>query len=448
MDKPDHLANVRKQYEDYPYPERNPLDETRRLRAQYLDCLDRINHYCHSGKKDFTSGARILIAGGGTGDSTIFLAEQLRGLNSEIVYLDFSSASMEIARQRAEIRGLENIIWICDSLLNIPALNLGKFDHISCSGVLHHLDDPDEGLHALESVLDDNGAMTLMVYGTYGRTAVYQVQELMHLINPDESDMYAKIHNCRTVLKSLPPKHWYQLTRHREKDLPDIELYDVFLHSQDRSYTIAQLYDFIESAGMQLVQLFDQAEKAGNTLYDPASYIIDEKLLALVRSYDHRKQQAIAELLNGQIWKHSFYAARILSQPPVPGMLDYIPSLPLLMARGSYDHLYHLVSTAGDYVTVTTQPARTSLRFRKTSNMESFFKYLDGEKTLKQIYDLIIHTGLSTGSKDNYGSLGREFEEMYAIMFSHNQLYLRHVTVPSYKTADEMQARMKSGGSR
>jgi len=77
-----------------------------------FDGIDRINHLCHSGRKDFTTGSRILIAGGGTGDATIFLAEQLRDTSSEIVYLDFSQASMDVARKRADIRGLNNITWI------------------------------------------------------------------------------------------------------------------------------------------------------------------------------------------------------------------------------------------------------------------------------------------------------------------------------------------------
>ena len=65
MDKLDHLPKVREQYEELPYPVRNPLDEIKCLRTVYYDCLDRINHYGYSGKKDFSLGTRVLVAGGG-----------------------------------------------------------------------------------------------------------------------------------------------------------------------------------------------------------------------------------------------------------------------------------------------------------------------------------------------------------------------------------------------
>jgi 2-polyprenyl-3-methyl-5-hydroxy-6-metoxy-1,4-benzoquinol methylase len=64
-----------------------------------------------------------------------------------------SSASLAIAKKRAEIRGLTNIAWIHDSLLNLGRLGLGKFDYINCVGVLHHLENPDDGLRALLEVL-------------------------------------------------------------------------------------------------------------------------------------------------------------------------------------------------------------------------------------------------------------------------------------------------------
>ncbi len=52
-----------------------------------------------------------------------------------------------------------------------------RFDLIVCTGVLHHLADPDAGLRALRSVLKPDGAMYLMVYAPYGRTGVYMLQD-------------------------------------------------------------------------------------------------------------------------------------------------------------------------------------------------------------------------------------------------------------------------------
>jgi ubiquinone/menaquinone biosynthesis C-methylase UbiE len=90
--------------------------------------LGKINHYCYRGRRDFRKGFRVLIAGGGTGDALIYLAEQLRETDARLVYLDISEASMAIAKKRAEIRNLDRIEWVSGSILDLPRLGLGPFD--------------------------------------------------------------------------------------------------------------------------------------------------------------------------------------------------------------------------------------------------------------------------------------------------------------------------------
>src|SRR5262245_18572764 len=181
-------ATVRSQYEHLPYPHRDPENERRELRRTWLDDLPMIAHYGYGGAQPFQQGFRVLVAGGGTGDGTIFLAEQVRNTDAEVVHLDLSSARRTLAQKRAEIRGLKNIRWMHESLLDLPRLGLRTFDYINCVGVLHHLDDPDAGLKALLGVLKDDGVLGLMVYALYGRTGVYQMQSLMRLVNESEPD--------------------------------------------------------------------------------------------------------------------------------------------------------------------------------------------------------------------------------------------------------------------
>ena len=119
-----YLPDVRSQYEALPYPARNPQDDHQRLVRTWLEDLPMVNHYGFAGKQSFGHRFRALVAGGGTGDATIFLAEQLRHTDAQIVHLDMSQAAMTIARERARIRGLANIRWVHDSLLNLPALGL------------------------------------------------------------------------------------------------------------------------------------------------------------------------------------------------------------------------------------------------------------------------------------------------------------------------------------
>ena len=61
------------------------------------------------GEQNYSGQFRVLCAGAGTGDGLLSLAEQLRNTTAQLVYLDFSRASMRIAQHRAELRGLSNI---------------------------------------------------------------------------------------------------------------------------------------------------------------------------------------------------------------------------------------------------------------------------------------------------------------------------------------------------
>ena len=150
---------VTRQYQEFPYPARNPRDEEHRLIGTWLDDIGLIDHHCFRGERRFENGFRILVAGGGTGDGTIFLAEQLKGTNARIVHLDVSKASIAIARERAQVRGLSGIEWIAGSLTDLAGLRLGGFDYINCVGVLHHLESPEAGLDALLSALAPDGAL-------------------------------------------------------------------------------------------------------------------------------------------------------------------------------------------------------------------------------------------------------------------------------------------------
>ena len=188
-DKP-YLDAVKQQYEDFPYPPRNPADEAHRLYHANSGNLLQINHHCFGGKRDFRKDFRCLVAGGGTGDTVIYLAEQLRHCQAELVYLDMSAASRKVAEERARVRGLGNITWVTASIMELPGLGLGKFDYIECCGVLHHLASTEAGLQALTEVLREDGAIFLMLYGKYGRQAVYDMQALLQ-------DLPARRHDRR-----------------------------------------------------------------------------------------------------------------------------------------------------------------------------------------------------------------------------------------------------------
>ncbi|MDX2050183.1 MAG: class I SAM-dependent methyltransferase [Rickettsiaceae bacterium] len=315
------IKAVVEHYLDYPYPMRNPEDEKFRMLEIGGEHLDELNHWLYRGKEKFDNKFRVLVAGGGTGDASTYLGEQLKDKNAEIIYLDFSAKSMEIAKKRAEIRGLKNIRFINDSIFNIPKLKLGKFDYINCSGVLHHLSSPSEGLLILKNSLKPDGGMGLMVYAKYGRTAIYQMQELMRMINEGVTSRAEEVDNAKKILASLPTTSWYSRSQDLISDVQnygDIGIYDLFLHKQDRCYSIPELYDFVEEAGLHFVEFSEVVPRINIKL---EGYIKDPILFEKIVNFPLKKKRAIAEIMAGNIIKHTFYVSNV--KDSVASNLDF-----------------------------------------------------------------------------------------------------------------------------
>lgn len=305
MQHDDDLPAVRVQYEELPYPMRRSGDEASRLIHTYCGNLFVINHFCFGGKKDFRSGFRCLVAGGGTGDAAIYLAEQLRHFDAEVVYLDFSTASREVAEARARVRGLTNITWVTASIMALPELGLGQFDFINCVGVLHHLESAEAGLAALAQVLKPDGGIYLMLYGKYGRRPVYDMQALMREFLPPGATIREKISEARKLLGMLPPGNSFQRDRGTWQDeiSTDPGLYDLLLHSQDRCFTIREIHDLAESAGFEFLGFGGPHAR----LYDPIHLLNDQDLIDHVASLDVKTRQSVGELMNGNIIRHDFF---------------------------------------------------------------------------------------------------------------------------------------------
>lgn len=428
MPQPDnHLPQVRQQYEALPYPPCDPEDDHRRLATTWLEDLAMINHYGFAGRQSFRQGFRALMAGGGTGDATIFLAEQLRHTDARVVHLDLSAASIAIAQRRAQIRGLDNITWIHDSLLNLPQLGLAPFDYVGCSGVLHHLQDPDQGLRALLAVLAPGGALGLMVYGAAGRTGVYQMQALMQLVNGDEQDIARKIASTRDILGSLPPSNWFKRGEdlYHDHKAGDAGLYDLLLHTQDRAYSVEQLYAWLaDGHGLHLA--FSDVQR-GRAPYLPhmALGAKPPAMATQLQQLPLRRQHAMAELMLGNITMHTFYATRQAGCAAPYGDPEYVPfffhepmtgeSIARVFAasRGQPFMLRHQHSG----VALTVHPGRYG---------PQILRLIDGQRSFGAIFDQFRADWQGKAAAPDNATLFADFQPVYEVLNALERLLLRH----------------------
>jgi len=420
------LPEVRALYEALPYPPRDPEDERKRLVTTWVDDLPMISHYGFGGRARFDASFRALVAGGGTGDATIYLAEQLRSTGAQVVHLDFSGASTAIARRRAEIRGLENIRFVEASLLELPALGLGRFDYVNCVGVLHHLADPNAGLEALLAALGAEGAMGLMVYGTVGRAGVYQMRSLLALVNEGEADPKAHLDQAKQVLSGVPPSNWFK----RGEDLysdhrtSDAGLADLLLHPQDRSYTVRELHEWLVDRHGLAITLTDV--QRGRSAYIPRliAGAHPPRIIGRIAAMPELCQQEIAELWGGSIQTHSLFATRRPSVAPY-GDPDFVPFLFHEPVTGP-ELAKIFARSRGQPFVLDHQWSGVSVRLTPGPHVPAILERIDGKRTFGEIFAQVRGLPAFRAAPADDGALFAEFREAYEVLNAIDRLLLRH----------------------
>jgi SAM-dependent methyltransferase len=382
-----------------------------------------VNHHCFRGERSFDDGFRVLVAGGGTGDGTVFLGEQLRGRRAEVVHLDISRAAMDIARERVRLRGLDNVRFVEASLLDAPRLGLGIFDYINCCGVLHHLPNPPAGLDALLQVLAPHGALGMLLYAQYGRTGVYQMQSLLRLLCQAESDDSRKVELARATLAALPRTNWFIRGEDLHQDHRtggDAGLYDLLLHPQDRAYTVPEIYQwFSDRCGLHVTW---SDWHRGRLPYQLETYLgTVEALRERVTSLDARSRCAAAELISGAIITHSFYAMRASDavapyrDPQMVPMIanDAATGADIAAVIDAHNNQPFILKHAQSGLARTLDPG---------PHVRSIFAALDGRRSFRELFDQA--RGVTTSSADD-ATLFTEFEPWYRALESIDRLLLR-----------------------
>jgi len=444
-----YLESVRDQYEDLPYPLRHPQDEKARLCVTLHDILEQLNHYGFGGRQNFSNGFRALIAGGGTGDAVIMLAEQLRGTHAEIIYADISLQSMKIAQERAAMRGLTGITWLHASLLDLP--EIGMFDYINCSGVLHHLADPDAGLLALKSRLKPDGVMGLMVYSAVGRVGVYHMQALLRSLTKHISSKAEKLLITKKLLSDLPKTNWfirgYDIFEAGLNTQGENELYDLFLHTQDRAYTVSELYAWLDRCDLNLLD-FLMPNGLGKIAYDPGMYLKSPEIKQEFGKLPLRERQAAAELISGKMIMHSFYAAAKPIAHPSATDLEMVPFLSNHFAPSpeqGYAYLRDSFAKANLQERVhIVQPGTTNaMRIPKNRFTQKLLEALDGIKTVGELLDAVWSQYASMPDAPPREQLLQEWKQLYEYLNYYDWVFLRHCSVLPFPRLPELQQRMQ-----
>jgi len=271
MSEPSVSEEVKQFYTNNPYPSYGTVAKTKAANVYAKYC---------------TSAGKYLEAGCGTGH--VVAGSAIRLPNLDFYAVDFSEASIEIAKKVAEANNVK--INFQQANLMEPLPFDFEFDYISCLGVLHHLENPEQGLANLADKLSVGGYLFMHVYGEGYHRRRFQTIEMLDLIAYESDDYQDRYELYITLEKHARARRNGSLLRrlarlsirdvvlgirgiikHRKLgDTQSLQAWDgpwedskvserwldQFAHPNERTYNLAELTELLKSAGLELVESF------------------------------------------------------------------------------------------------------------------------------------------------------------------------------------------------
>jgi SAM-dependent methyltransferase len=377
--QPNPVADeVQRFYDRHPYPP--PVTDLAQYRRLGQDQARlRADYHLLWPMTTYREEQEILVAGCGTSQAAKYA---LRQPAARVVGIDVSSTSLRHTKKLKHKYNLTNL-----NIYQLPIERVRElersFDQIICTGVLHHLTDPDAALSALRTVLKPNGAMHLMVYAPYGRTGIKMLQDYCRRLGIGTSDK--EIGDLVAVLKTLPKGHPLEHLLHQTPDFQRADaLADALLNPRDRAYSVPQLLDYIERNDLTFGRWVRQAPylpQCGALAKTPHRVRLTQLPAAA--------QYAAVELFRGTMLRHSVIVYRN-DRPddnrPIrfddEGWLDYVP------LRQPYTICVEQRLPPGAAgVLINQSHTYSDLILPINANEKRLFEAIDGKRTIAEIVD-------------------------------------------------------------
>jgi SAM-dependent methyltransferase len=381
------MSKVRDQYERwvYPFPAQD-LDEEEKEGTFDLSDPSRFRRKLWPRPVE-PENLKILVAGCGTMQAARLA---YRNPGCTVTGVDISQSSLDHQHYLKEKHALGNLRLACLSILDIETLG-EQFDLIVSTGVLHHLPDPDAGLRQLKKVLLPHGVMSLMVYGWYRRFGVYMMQEAFRLVGVEQTKEGVDV--VRETIAALPAWHHVKAFVRSTPDVDfDAGIVDLFLHPQDRAYSVPQVLSFATENGLCFQDWLD-----GHGYALTAQIRSSLGIYPLAARLPLDKQWHLAELLGQHLGTHSFLLCHPERDPQEyridfadkagTAWLNYVPQLrfPIdwLFADDKWTRLVlgSINPPSGSPATMRRHTHPFTLSERETP----LFNRIDGQATIAQI---------------------------------------------------------------
>lgn len=194
-------------------------------------------------------GAKILIAGCGTGSDAVQFATVFP--EAEVLAVDLSLTSLSYAINKAREHKIPNLTFRQADILKLGSI--GKtFDGIISGGVLHHMEDPVKGWRVLTDLLKPGGVMKIALYSKIARRHLLACHEIVKKGNygADIPAMRAFRRNSAKILGNDLLKivarfdDYYTMSMYR----------DMMFHVQEHDLDLTQIAAMLKTLGLTFRQ--------------------------------------------------------------------------------------------------------------------------------------------------------------------------------------------------
>ncbi len=187
----------------------------------------------------------VLLAGCGTGQMAVGFSAALP--NCTFTAIDISRTSLAYATRMASAHAIENIDFVRLDILSAQSLGQ-SFDYIECSGVLHHMQDPEAGWRALTTCLKQGGGMQIALYSKKTRTAIDAVRNYIKEkgYKPTPED----IRTLRADIAALPDDNALKGVLRMRDFYSTSMVRDLVFHIQETAYDLPQIAAMMDRLGL------------------------------------------------------------------------------------------------------------------------------------------------------------------------------------------------------
>jgi SAM-dependent methyltransferase len=380
---------VAHQYEKWTYPD--PIQNLETWLANNWQWFDPTHaHRILWPDRPYQPDMDILIAGCGTNQASVF-AYTNRG--AKVVAVDISQPSLDHSRYLKDKYSLKNLELHLLPIEEIPTLDK-KFDLIVSTGVLHHMAEPKVGMKALGDSLRPDGVAAIMLYARYGRIGVELMQAVFRDLGLRQDEESLRM--VKDAVATLAPNHPLRAYMSVAPDLDfDAGLVDTFLHGRDRSYTVEDCLDLVNSAGLVFQDWFLNTSYYPPTLTEPGN-----NFYAAVNLLAPEKIWSVMERIRTLNACHFFLACHP-DRPQDSYRIDFssgraLDYVPLMRLR---------CGIQGDEI------FRPGWRIRLSPTHLAFAQQVDGERSIRDIAARVARGGLLPSSQTELEYLAIELFE-------------------------------------